>query len=320
MWNVGTDSLLDGRNHLGPVWSKGTLGHTYSRVARRQSRQLRKNEVGTLAPVTARCKVRLVGLLRGGSRGLWADPNVPRPEQTRKCERKFGKNVRNPVREKWMNDGCARLIGPRTVTTSSRGRVRVVKDPWNMMARLAEVVGRNGTWMREEEGLEPPAKRGMSRGLGGQIEACSLNVSRRSGIVVVSVFHGRAPKARRETFMTTETSLGKLSRVSEGHLKLIPRPWRSLGACRPVFGCRLLVSGSGLPEPCQKRRPWGIGRMKPKTIINIPFLGPATAAISFPHDRSYLAWTCWDVALEIKTGVDPKETGMDPEENRIHLN
>ncbi|OWM91591.1 hypothetical protein CDL15_Pgr022340 [Punica granatum] len=44
-----------------------------------------------------------------------------------------------------MNDGCARLIGPRTVTTSSRGRVRVVRNPWNVMARLAEVVGRNGT-------------------------------------------------------------------------------------------------------------------------------------------------------------------------------
>ncbi|PKI42423.1 hypothetical protein CRG98_037189 [Punica granatum] len=73
------------------------------------------------------------------------NPNVPRPEQTRKCERKFGKNVRNSVREKRMNDSCARLTGPRTVTTSSRGRVRVVRNPWNMMARLAEVVGRNGT-------------------------------------------------------------------------------------------------------------------------------------------------------------------------------
>ncbi|PKI34042.1 hypothetical protein CRG98_040617 [Punica granatum] len=73
------------------------------------------------------------------------DPNVPRPEQTRKRERKIGKNVRNPVREKRMNDGCARLIGPQTVITSSRGRVRVVRNPWNVMARLAEVVGRNGT-------------------------------------------------------------------------------------------------------------------------------------------------------------------------------
>ncbi|OWM87087.1 hypothetical protein CDL15_Pgr008283 [Punica granatum] len=44
-----------------------------------------------------------------------------------------------------MNDGCARLIGPRIVTTSSRGRVRVVRNPFDVMARLAEVVGRNGT-------------------------------------------------------------------------------------------------------------------------------------------------------------------------------
>ncbi|OWM76790.1 hypothetical protein CDL15_Pgr028308 [Punica granatum] len=101
--------------------------------------------LGTLAPGTAQREIGLVGLFRDRSRRPWADPNVPRPEQTRKCERKFGKNVRNPVREEWMNDGCARLIGPRTVTTSSRGRVRVVRNPWNVMARLAEVVGRNGT-------------------------------------------------------------------------------------------------------------------------------------------------------------------------------
>ncbi|OWM82694.1 hypothetical protein CDL15_Pgr024846 [Punica granatum] len=44
-----------------------------------------------------------------------------------------------------MNGGCARLIGPRIVTTSSRERVRVVRNPWNVTARLVEVVGRNGT-------------------------------------------------------------------------------------------------------------------------------------------------------------------------------
>ncbi|PKI32046.1 hypothetical protein CRG98_047563, partial [Punica granatum] len=42
------------------------------------------------------------------------------------------------------NEGCARLVGPRTVTTSSRRRVRVVRNPLNVRARLAEVVGRNG--------------------------------------------------------------------------------------------------------------------------------------------------------------------------------
>ncbi|PKI37168.1 hypothetical protein CRG98_042442 [Punica granatum] len=31
------------------------------------------------------------------------------------------------------------------MTTSSRGRVRVVRNPLNVMARLAEVVGGNGT-------------------------------------------------------------------------------------------------------------------------------------------------------------------------------
>ncbi|PKI43233.1 hypothetical protein CRG98_036379 [Punica granatum] len=66
-----------------------------------------------------------------------------------------------------------------------------------------------------------------------------------SGIVVISVLRGRAPKAHRETFMTTETSLEKPSRVPEGHLKLVPRLWWSLGACGPVLGGRLLVSGAG---------------------------------------------------------------------------
>ncbi|PKI31640.1 hypothetical protein CRG98_047969, partial [Punica granatum] len=83
---------------------------------------------------------------------------------------------------------------------------------------------------------------------------CSPNVLRCSGIVVVSVFRERAPKARQEMFVAIETSLGRSSRIPEGHLKLIPRPWWSLGACRPVSGCRLLVSGSSLSEPRQKRR------------------------------------------------------------------
>ncbi|PKI40050.1 hypothetical protein CRG98_039561 [Punica granatum] len=83
---------------------------------------------------------------------------------------------------------------------------------------------------------------------------CSLDVSRCSGIVMISTFRGRAPKAHRETFVTIKTFLKRPSRVSEGHRKLVPRPWWSLGACRPVSGCRLLVSGSGLPEPCRKRR------------------------------------------------------------------
>ncbi|PKI51571.1 hypothetical protein CRG98_028033 [Punica granatum] len=45
--------------------------------------------------------------------------------------------------------------------------------------------------------------------------------------------------------MTTETSFGKPNRVPDGHLKLVPRLWWSVGACRPVLGGRLLVSGAG---------------------------------------------------------------------------
>ncbi|OWM66497.1 hypothetical protein CDL15_Pgr013714 [Punica granatum] len=104
----------------------------------RQPLPVGEKQVGMLSPVTAGYKVGLVGLLRGRSTRPWVDPSVPRPEQTRKCERKLGKNEENPVREKRVNGGCARLIGPRTVTTSSRGRVRVVRNPLDVMARLAE--------------------------------------------------------------------------------------------------------------------------------------------------------------------------------------
>ncbi|OWM86064.1 hypothetical protein CDL15_Pgr027230 [Punica granatum] len=101
-------------------------------------------------------------------------------------------------------------------------------------------------------------------------------------------FPWKYPKVCREAFVTTETHFGRPSRVPEGCLKLAPRPWWSLGACKPVLRGRLLVSGanpgssvgkgvlggSGCPglsrmprkcewgeprELCQKRRPWGIG-------------------------------------------------------------
>ncbi|PKI48755.1 hypothetical protein CRG98_030856 [Punica granatum] len=87
-------------------------------------------------------------------------------------------------------------------------------------------------------------------GLFLETRPCSGLVVRCSGIVVIFVLRGRAPKARRETFMTTETSFGKPSRVPEGHLKLVPRPWWSLGACRAVLGGRLLVSGAGPGSSC----------------------------------------------------------------------
>ncbi|PKI59641.1 hypothetical protein CRG98_019978 [Punica granatum] len=132
------------------------------------------------------------------------------------------------VQETGGKGSCARSVGPRIVTTSSREGVRVVRNPWNVMARLAEVVGGNGT----RGGLRC-ARLGVS---GPDLECLNdedLNepniVTRRvnvrsgdsaprecSGIVVISVFRGRALKARRETFMTTKTSIGKLSRVPEG--------------------------------------------------------------------------------------------------------
>ncbi|OWM83041.1 hypothetical protein CDL15_Pgr016523 [Punica granatum] len=69
---------------------------------------------------------------------------------------------------------------------------------------------------------------------------------------VIYVFYGCAPKIHREAFVITETSIGRPCRVPKGHLKLAPRPRWSLGACRPVLGGRLLVSGSGPRSPVRK--------------------------------------------------------------------
>ncbi|PKI70962.1 hypothetical protein CRG98_008636 [Punica granatum] len=105
----------------------------------------------------------------------------------------------------------------------------------------------DGDPIRKDEAVTNPKepRRLTALHLGGSAERCS-------GIIVVSVFHGRAPKARRETFMATGTSLGRPSQIPEGHLKLVPRPWWSLSTCRPASGCHLLVSGSGLPEPLSR--------------------------------------------------------------------
>ncbi|PKI64513.1 hypothetical protein CRG98_015076 [Punica granatum] len=105
------------------------------------------------------------------------------------------------------------------------------------------------------EALEPPAMGGGAAAWAVQSEPrvepwlgveprCSGTVVRCSEIVVISVFRGNAPKAHWETFVTTETYFGAPSRVPEGYLKLVPRPWWSLGACRPVLRGRLLVSGA----------------------------------------------------------------------------
>ncbi|PKI42995.1 hypothetical protein CRG98_036620 [Punica granatum] len=103
--------------------------------------------------------------------------------------------------------------------------------------------------------MEPPAmgefeprlglsirSRGLSRGLG-----CSGIVVGCSKIVVIPVFRGNAPKARRETFVTTETYFGKPSRVPEGCLKLVPRLWWSLGACGPILGGAFCLSVGRAP-------------------------------------------------------------------------
>ncbi|OWM73928.1 hypothetical protein CDL15_Pgr010709 [Punica granatum] len=57
-------------------------------------------------------------------------------------------------------------------------------------------------------------------------------------------FPWKYPKANREAFVITEAYFGRSSRVPEGCLKLVPRPWWSPGACKPVLRGRLLVSGA----------------------------------------------------------------------------
>ncbi|PKI57284.1 hypothetical protein CRG98_022323 [Punica granatum] len=103
-----------------------------------------------------------------------------------------------------------------------------------------------------------------------------------SGIAVISAFCECALKIHREAFATIETSLGKPCRVPKGHLKLVPRPQWSLGACRPVLGCRLLVSGSG---------PWGPVRKGARERSRVSWL---------KRDAS---GTRPDVSLVIATGV-----------------
>ncbi|PKI47269.1 hypothetical protein CRG98_032340 [Punica granatum] len=279
---------------IGDSFSRASIARPREGTERGQPRQLGKNRVGTLAPTTARCEIGLLGLLRGRPRCSRTTPSVLRPEHTRNSEKKLGENQRNPIKGKGWNGGCARWIGPRTVTTSSRGRVRVVRNPLNMMARLAKVVERNGTrrgpaCTRVTHGtrfsfwLEPDAREfgdfwfkssrvvteipggfpvilaGFGLGTGwtklrewAAVWECFPNVLRCSGIAVISAFCECAPKIRREAFATTGTFLGKPCRVPKGHLKLIPRPRWSLGACRPVLGCRLLVSGSGPGGPVRK--------------------------------------------------------------------
>ncbi|PKH89619.1 hypothetical protein CRG98_049936, partial [Punica granatum] len=73
-----------------------------------------------------------------------------------------------------------------------------------------------------------------------------------SGIAVISVFRACAPKIYREAFATSETVIGEPCRVPNGRLKLVPWSRWSLGACRPVSGGCLLVSGAGPASPVRK--------------------------------------------------------------------
>ncbi|PKI44581.1 hypothetical protein CRG98_035032, partial [Punica granatum] len=93
----------------------------------------------------------------------------------------------------------------------------------------------------------------------------SLNVLRCSGIAAISVFRGRTPKARRETFMTTETSLGKPGRAPEGHLKLVPRPWDC--------GTNPVREGSG--------KPMGQNGVLTAYLVQPPVLVPPTPGCPF---------------------------------------
>ncbi|PKI33074.1 hypothetical protein CRG98_046535 [Punica granatum] len=60
------------------------------------------------------------------------------------------------------------------------------------------------------------------------------------------------PEGSSGVFATTETSLGEPCGVPDGRLKLVSWPQWSLGACRPVLGGCLLVSGAGPESPVRK--------------------------------------------------------------------
>ncbi|PKI73784.1 hypothetical protein CRG98_005817 [Punica granatum] len=102
-------------------------------------------------------------------------------------------------------------------------------DGWEICVRRYFKLCGGGKWL----GVEPP-NLDFSRGL--EIEP----------------WLGVEPWIHREAFVITETSLGRPCKVPKGHLKLVPRPRWSLGACRPVLGGHLLVSGSGPGSPVRK--------------------------------------------------------------------
>ncbi|PKI34663.1 hypothetical protein CRG98_044946 [Punica granatum] len=86
-----------------------------------------------------------VGVARLGWAATGEGPVSGQPRQSRENglarSLRSRNGARKPVSENGQNGGRARLVGPRIVTTSSRERVRVVRNPLNVMARLSDVVG-----------------------------------------------------------------------------------------------------------------------------------------------------------------------------------
>ncbi|PKI64501.1 hypothetical protein CRG98_015064 [Punica granatum] len=114
-------------------------------------------------------------------------------------------------------------------------------------------------------------------------------VVRWSGIVVIPVFRGRAPKACRETFVNTETSLGKSSRVPEGPFWEVVclSVERALGA---------LLEKASCPELRSRILPWEAG-------------GPKWGADSYALSKraQVIVWTIVDIIVwngEPKWGAD----------------
>ncbi|PKI74766.1 hypothetical protein CRG98_004842 [Punica granatum] len=110
-----------------PMDFGGLSSHKASHAPPWHPRQSVEKWVGTRAPGTARCKVGLVGLLRGRSRRSWKVPNVPKPRQTQNSEIKLGKSQADPV-----GSGGYRNTG---WFSGGFGRFR----PWQEVARAVGV-------------------------------------------------------------------------------------------------------------------------------------------------------------------------------------
>ncbi|PKI78387.1 hypothetical protein CRG98_001208 [Punica granatum] len=148
--------------------------------------------VGTLTPVTARCKTR-------------AYQGLNKPENVRESSVKM-RGTRESLggwsHRPWVlaEARCGQAVAWRV-------------EPWlGVEPRLDGLAWPSYFECLNDEDLNEP-NIAMHRVNGRSGDSAPRECS---GIVVISVFRGRTPKARRETFMTTKTSLGKPSRASEG--------------------------------------------------------------------------------------------------------